>query len=274
MVCRDLLMRTRVSDVMLPCSTFVKPSDLMTRARSVMRTSGLRTLPVLDDDGRLRGIITARQLLRITSTRSNITVSGLMFPPRLISTPSDNLLKLAKNMIEFETSLVPVTKGLGDQNVMGVVRLEDVLRHVAKSLKPSRLTVGDIMTEEVVSCSPEDGISRVWDLMEETRYSGLPVTRYNRPKHAIEVIGMITRSDIIRYGAIRLAEESDKGRFRSSPRVHSLMRTPAITAPPTTPLSEAVNLMLKRNIGRLPVVERGKLMGLVSRADVVEACIR
>ena len=273
MACRELLMRTRVSDVMVPCSTFLTPHDLVTRARSVMRTSGLRTLPVLDD-GRLTGIITARQLLRITSTRSNIPVAGLMFPPRLATTPSDNLLELAKSMIEFEISLVPVTRSLGDQTVMGVVRLEDVLRHAAQSLKSSRLTVGDIMTEEVISCSPDDEISRVWDIMEETRYSGLPVTRYNRPKHILEVIGMITRSDIIRSGSIRLAEESDKGRFRSPPRVHSLMRTPAVVASPTMPLPDAVDLMLRRNIGRLPVVEQGKLIGVVSRADVIEACIR
>lgn len=273
MACRELLVRTRVSDVILPCSTFVKPHDLVTRARSVMRASGLRTLPVLDDDGRLAGIMTARQLLRITSTRSNIPVAGLMLSPRLVATPSDSLSKLVKTMIELEISLVPVVRSLGDQTIVGVVRLDDILRYVARSLKSSELTVRDVMTEEVVSCSPDDEISKVWDIMEETRCSGLPVTRYNRPKHAVEVIGMITRSDIIRSGAIRLAEESDKGRFRSPPRVQSLMRTPAIVVPPNMPLSDAVDLMLKRNIGRLPVVEEGKLVGIVTRGDAVKACL-
>ena len=273
MACRELLVRTRVSDVIFPCSTFVKPHDLVTRARSVMRASGLRTLPVLDDDGRLAGIMTARQLLRITSTRSNIPVAGLMLPPRLIATTSDSLSKLVKDMIELEISLVPVVRSLGDQTIVGVVRLDDILRCVARPLKSSELTVRDVMTEEVVSCSPDDEISKVWDIMEETRCSGLPVTRYNRPKHAVEVIGMITRSDIIRSGAIRLAEESDKGRFRSPPRVQSLMRTPAIVVPPNMALSDAVDLMLKRNIGRLPVVEEGNLMGIVTRGDAVKACL-
>lgn len=273
MACRELLVRTRVSDVMLPCSTFVNPNDLVTRARSVMRASGLRTLPVLDDDGKLAGIMTIRQLLRITSTRSNIPVAGLMIPPRLVATPSDSLSKLARGMIELEISLVPVVRSLSDQTVVGVVRLDDILRYVTQSLRSSGLAVEDIMTKKVVSCSPEDEIPKVWDIMEETRCSGLPVTRYNKPKHAVEVIGMITRSDIIRSGAIRLAEESDKGRFRSPPRVHGLMRTPAIVVPPNTTLLDAVDLMLKRNIGRLPVVEGGKLVGMVTRGDAVDACM-
>lgn len=273
MVFRDLLMRTSVGDVMQPCSTFLNPNDLVTRARSVMRMSGLRTLPVVDDDGKLIGIITEREMLRITSTRSNILVRGFMLPPRLLATPNDNLAKLAEDMIELEVSLVPVVKSLGDQTVMGVVRLDDILRSISHSLKSSKLTVGDVMSKEVVSCGPDDEIPRVWDIMERTHYSGLPVTRYNKRRHVLEVIGMITRSDIIRSGAIRLAEESDKGRFRSPPKVQSLMRTPAVTASPSMPLLDAIDLMLKRNIGRLPVVEEGKLVGILTRGDVI-TCLR
>jgi len=39
------------------------------------------------------------------------------------------------------------------------------------------------------------------------------------------------------------------------------------------PLSDAVDLMLKRKIGRLPVVDQGKLMGMITRGDAVETCI-
>ena len=82
---------------------------------------------------------------------------------------------------------------------------------------------------------------------------------------------MVTRSDIIRSGAARLGEESDKGRFQHPPRVSSIMRTPPIVASPSTPVAEAVDLMLKHNVGRLPVVEDGALVGIVARSDVVKA---
>jgi CBS domain-containing protein len=51
------------------------------------------------------------------------------------------------------------------------------------------------------------------------------------------------------------------------------MRTPAIVATPSMSLSDAVDLMFKRNIGRLPVVKQGKLVGIVTRGDAVKACM-
>ena len=262
-------MRVSISDLMQPCSTFVSSRDLVTRARAVMRSSGFRALPVIDG-GRLEGIITAQQIIRITSTRSNIPVAGLMFPPQLIATPASDLAKIAKDMVRLEISNVPVVQSYSDKTVIGLIKLDDILKIVG-GMK-SKLTVGDIMIKKVVTCERDDEISRVWGIMEQNRYSGLPVTRYDKQKHKLEVIGMVTRSDIIRSGEIRLAEESTKG-GRPPTKVRSLMRTPAITVSPKVPLAEAIEVMLKRNVGRLPVVDEGTLVGIVSRSDIVRvAC--
>ncbi len=263
-------MRVSISDVMQPCSVFVNSRDLVTRARAVMRSSGFRTLPVIDGGG-LEGIITARQVIRITSTRSNIPVAGVMFPPRLIATPADNLAKLAKDMVELEISNVPVVQSYSDKTVIGLVRLEGILKKIAGTMK-TKPTVSDIMTRNVVTCERDNEISIVWGLMEQKRYSGLPVTRYDKQKHKLKVIGMVTRSDIIRSGTIRLAEESVKG-GRPSTKVGSLMRTPAITATLGMSAAEAIEVMLQRNVGRLPVVDEGNLVGIVSRSDIIRvAC--
>lgn len=270
MACRDMLMRASVSDVMQPCSIFVNSHDLVTRARAVMRSSGFRTLPVIDG-GRLEGIITARQIIRITSTRSNIPVAGIMFPPRLIATPASNLIEIARDMTKLEISNVPVVQSYSDKTVIGLIRLDGILKKIAGGMK-SKPTVGDIMTRNVVTCGQDDEISLVWGIMEQNRYSGLPVTRYDKQKHKLKVIGMVTRSDIIRSGAIRLARESVKG-GRPSTKVRSLMRTPAITTTPSMTVAEAIEVMLRRNVGRLPVVGEGNLVGILSRSDVtIAAC--
>lgn len=271
MACRDMLARTSIREIMRSCSTFVGSRDLITRARALMRSSGLRTLPVVDG-GRLEGILTSRDIMRVTSTRSNIPVMGLMFPPQLIVTPADDLLELSKEMVKLGISDVPVVQSHADRTVVGLVRLDDILKKLGGAIKPG-LTVGEIMTRDVVTCGVDDEISAVWDIMENTGYSGLPVVRLDRQKHRPEVIGMITRSDVIRSGITRLGEESDKGRFRSPPRVKLLMRTPAITAAPEMPVTEAIEIMLRRNVGRLPVLSKDGLVGIVSRSDVIKvAC--
>jgi len=269
----DLLARGRVSEIMQPYSFFVSPSDLITKARSIMRDSGLRTLLVLKD-GKLAGMINLKQIMRITSTRSNVTVAGLMMSPRLVSTPDESLDKVAQDIVSSEMSMAPVVRSRSDSTIVGIVRLDDILRHIKKAPHSSKVTIAEIMSKKVVGCTPDDDISRVWRLMEETKYSGLPVTRYNKIKHITEVIGMITRSDIIRSGTTRLEEESDKGRFQHPSSVKHVMRTLPIVAPPNMPVAEAIELMLKHDIGRLPVVEDGDLVGIVSRSDVVKEWLR
>jgi tRNA nucleotidyltransferase (CCA-adding enzyme) len=51
------------------------------------------------------------------------------------------------------------------------------------------------------------------------------------------------------------------------------MRTPAITISSKAPLAKAIELMLRRNVGRLPVVDEGNLVGIISRSDAIRvAC--
>ncbi|MEM2890524.1 MAG: CBS domain-containing protein [Candidatus Hadarchaeum sp.] len=271
MACRDALSGVKVEDVMRPCSIFVTSNDLVTKARAVMRSTGLRSLPVIDG-GRLAGIVTIKEVLQVTSTRSNIAVSGIMSPSKLVATPSMLLVDLARQMVGLEVSDVPVVKSLSDRTVVGLVRLDDVLAQIAGKISPGR-KVEEVMVTDVVTCEPEDEISKIWDLMEKTNCSGLPVIRPDKRRRARQVLGMITRSDIIRSGTIRLSEESDKGRFKSPPKVKSVMRTPAIVVSPQTPISTAIDLMLEKKIGRLAVVAEGNLVGVLSRSDIIKfAC--
>jgi len=267
MVCRGMLAGLSVGDIMRPFSSFIGPQDLVTQARAKMRSAGLRALPVVDG-GKLIGIVTERGVMQVTSTRSNIPVAGIISQTNLVATPSTELADLALQMVDVEISDVPVVRGQNDKTVVGLVKLEDVLRSIAGKI-PATALVGKVMVKNVVTCEPEDDIPKVWDLMGKTNYSGLPVVRYDKRKQITEVIGMVTRTDILSSGAIRLSEESDKGRFRNPPKVKAIMRTPGIVVSPQTPLADAVDTMIKKDIGRLPVVEGRNLVGIVSRSDVV-----
>jgi CBS domain-containing protein len=225
----------------------------------------VRALPVVEG-GRLEGMVTQRDIMRITSTRSNIPVGGVMQPVRLLLTPSSDLSRTARELADFGFDEVPVVQSPTDRVVVGVLRMEDVLRRLLDSLDPS-LKVERVMRREVVTCEADQELSSVWDLMEREELSGIPVVQ--RERGLTKVVGMVTRSDIVSSGKVRMAEESRKG--RRPPRVKSVMRSPAITISPDASLSRAVELMLAKRVKRLPVVQGGQLVGIVSRSDVVNA---
>ena len=253
-----------VSRLVSPLKTFVSPRDLATKARALMREYRVRVLPVLEG-GRLEGVVTQRDILRVTSTRSNIPVAGVMGSLRTMITPATELSKAVLSMVEQGLDEIPVVQSYTDRVAVGILRVEDVMRLLLDSLS-SPPKVASVMTREVAYCHPEDELSQVWELMEREQLSGLPVVEEWRGK--MRVVGVVTRTDIIQSGSVRTAEESKKG--RTPAKVKSIMRTPAITISPNATVVEAVELMLSKKVKRLPVVDGEVLVGIVSRSDILK----
>lgn len=257
---KEILVETQVEEVMQSSPPTISPSDLATRAREVARSTELQSLPVTEN-GRLEGLVTSRDLLHITSTRSNIPVLGLMTPPIIMAAPEWSLAKLARKTIQADVGPVPVIQSSTNKSLLGVVRLEDVLEKISE-VPEGGPKVRDVMSRNVITCNPEDRVSKVWNIMEETNFSGIPVTRRGK------VIGMVTRSDIIKSGRVRLATESEGG--RTPPKVDTLMESPPQTIKADESINKGIQLMVEQSIGRLPVVEDGRLIGILDREDVIK----
>ena len=205
-----------VSKLMVPLSAFIGSRDLVTEARAIMRRHKVKVLPVVDG-GRLEGITTQRDIMRVTSTKSNIPVAGVMQPLKIFITPSTDLSKAARNIADLGLDEVPVIQSPASRTVVGVLKVDDILRSLLGS--PGQdLKVEEAMTSEVISCESDDELSSVWDLMEREELSGLPVVQ--REKGKVKVVGVITRTDIINSGAARIAGESKKGK---RPKVKTIM---------------------------------------------------
>lgn len=91
-------------------------------------------------------------------------------------------------------------------------------------------------------------------------YSGLPVTDDEGT-----VIGIVTELDLL--GAVMSGKELVKT------TAEELMTTNAITAEKDTPVTEIVKIMKEKNIIRLPITDNGKLVGIVSRCDILTSLI-
>lgn len=256
-----------VSNVMSEEVVYVTANDFVTHARQIMRDHHLRSLPVVEDDrfGRVIGILTDQDVLHISSSRSGVTVRGFIIECPAI-TPDTDIYESARMIFDAKLSRVPVIRSIDDQTLAGVLSTTDLL----KKLRPAKhLLVRDVMTDSVVTCSPKDRIAKVWQNMLESDYTGLPVLSPDG-----EVIGVVTRHDIIRAGFARIGMEDGSGtRAKQSPPIERIMSTPAYTIPSATPVSEAIDTMLRLDVGRLSVVDDNKLVGIIDRMDAVQACL-
>ena len=144
------------------------------------------------------------------------------------------------------------------------------------------MNAADLMTSFVVTVKPDATIEYAARLMLQYRISGLPVTDSGGA-----VLGIITESDLLRraetgtekqhprwvsllIGPGRLAQEYVNTHGR---KVGEVMTERVLTVTPQTPISELVALMETKRVKRLPVVDQGRLVGIVSRADVMAALV-
>jgi CBS domain-containing protein len=144
------------------------------------------------------------------------------------------------------------------------------------------MQVSDIMTRGAVTVTADSTIETAARLMLSHRVSGLPVV-----DSAGAIIGMVTEGDLLRrveigtevrhgrwlellLGPGRLARDYVRSHAR---KVDEVMTREVASIGPETPLAEAVMLMEQWHVKRLPVVDRGRLVGILSRANLLSALL-
>jgi CBS domain-containing protein len=144
------------------------------------------------------------------------------------------------------------------------------------------MKVADVMVKDVVFTKPEAPVKEVAALMVERRISGLPVVDGSG-----RVVGIVSEGDLIRRPEIGTDRAKagwmhlfigDEARAREFVKSHGrvardVMTQPAICVVADTPLDEVVRLMQEHRVKRVPVLQGGKLAGLVTRADLLRALV-
>lgn len=148
------------------------------------------------------------------------------------------------------------------------------------------ITAADIMSRRVIAARPDDPVKTVAQLLIDHDISAVPVC----DEHG-NLLGMLSESDIMRP----LSEHSLQKRARwlsllaegdelapafmdyislGAQRARDLMTKPVISASDTMTVPEMADVMTDRKIKRLPILRDGKLVGIVSRADIVRTVAR
>jgi CBS domain-containing protein len=140
----------------------------------------------------------------------------------------------------------------------------------------------DIMTPNVITVGPEDAVQDVARLLLRNQISGAPVVDARGA-----IIGVVSEGDLMRRAEIDTDEKRSwwrrawAGRERlardyvrtNARKVADVMSSPAITVGPDTSLREVASLLERKGIKRVPIVDGGKLVGIISRANLLRAFV-
>lgn len=142
------------------------------------------------------------------------------------------------------------------------------------------MNASDIMTKTVITGKPDTTVAQAAELMTRNRISAIPVLDTDG-----SILGIVSEGDLMRRveGATErtrswwlsfFAEPQTSARGfiqEHGQHLKDIMTTEVTTVTPDTPVGQIAQLLEKRHIKRVPVVKDGKLVGIVSRANLLQA---
>ena len=149
----------------------------------------------------------------------------------------------------------------------------------------SAKTARDIMTPDPISVAPDDSVTDAARLMVDRRIGGLPVLDHGR------LVGIVTEGDLIMQdvklefptyihlldGMIMYppatARFEDELRKAVAASVAAVMTKDVVTVEADTPVEDVATLLVERHVSRIPVVENERVIGIVSKSDVVRSLV-
>ncbi|RUU10966.1 CBS domain-containing protein [Mesorhizobium sp. M7A.T.Ca.TU.009.01.3.2] len=139
-----------------------------------------------------------------------------------------------------------------------------------------------IMTAPVVAIDPSASIAEAAGLMLSSKISGLPVIRSDGA-----LVGIISEGDFLRRGELGTQRKRPRWlEFLVSPgkaadqyvhangrRIEEVMSQDVVTASASASLAEVVELMTRHHVKRIPVVDVGKVVGIITRSDLLRTLL-
>ena len=116
------------------------------------------------------------------------------------------------------------------------------------------IRVGSIMSSPVIVVAPTLPVTKVIEMMYATKHLGFPVVDHD------VLLGMVTVADVQKMQSID----------RDAMQVRDVMTRGVIAVTPETPVVDVLRIMGAKDIGRVPVVDKDKLVGIVTRTDILK----
>ena len=281
----------KVMEIMSSPVVAIRPTDPVAHAKNLMLRHGVKRLVVMDK-GKPAGIVTMRDLAGRLGLGSStwrrrpfdyIPISRVMSKELITVAPGTSVSKAAELMLKHRISSLVV---LDEGRLAGIVTKTDLTRFFAERLG-GRIKVRELMSTDVVTVHRKHSLARVVELMEKHGIGRVVVADGERP------IGIVTESDVTfaqlekpaegieerRVQYTRKAERADRPRYRYVKYValltaEDMMKPELLTIEGEADAARAAGLMLERGISGFPVVENGKLVGILTKTDLTKGVAR
>jgi len=150
------------------------------------------------------------------------------------------------------------------------------------------MKIKDVMNTDVIVCAPDDTLGNLADMFKKNHISGIPVVDKGK------VVGLVSETDLIKLfktpefsndlwlpspfeiieipirNLVKLEETKKFFENMKLRPVKSIMTKTVHAISPDEDLEDASSMMVKYDVNRLPVLDNGKLVGIVARSDIIK----
>ncbi|RZN61982.1 MAG: CBS domain-containing protein [Methanonatronarchaeia archaeon] len=273
----------------------VNPDDTLSHARNIMIKKGVSRLVVVNKESKPVGMLTKTDIsmgLKQDEPKwrrrpiDEIQVKNFMTTNLITATPSDSIKKIARIMIDEKISGIPIiedgSSGLTENGeLIGIITKKDLIDYYPETNKEKKIR--DIYTEDVLTIHRHHTLNRAAEVMQSEGVKRLVVVEENKRPAGIITISDLTfanqknpRNGGLAGKELKMARKESKGgqkRLRSILRdmwvAEDVMSSPLITINPDKKAVEAAEIMSKKGISGIPVVENKELLGIITKTDIV-----
>ena len=274
-----------LNQVIIKRTITVSPNTSLLEAREILLRHNLKRLVVVDVKNKPVGIITEKDIAKTIYALGDkpiksVKISGFMSNKLVTVKKTDSIYDCAKLMKKNHISSIVV---LGKDGILeGLVTKTDLaslfLTHAVAPLKVSK-----IMTRNVITAMPGDSLLYVESLLIHNRIARVVVQRDRVP------VGIITFRDFVPaklpHWIAQSADPKEVQEYKSNfsdfnvNQMNNLLHFKAVDIMSSSPITVdadedvgvAVLLMIRNDISGIPVVKKSKLVGIITKTDIVNA---
>lgn len=244
----------------------VDPEMALSDVVAKMKAENLHEIPVVNGK-KLLGVVSFGTIIRKKNSVIGQKAKHLMDVPPAIKS-STEITEVAETFIATGYRNLPVTKGT---QLVGMVSRADIIDLIRNIKEIKEVQVKDVMSSDVKAVNEKDKVKDALEQMRKLDIRTVPVVDKD-----FRLTGIIGIRDIINYSWSGSGTKSvKKGAYtgESSPveiTVDSIMHNDPYTIGPDAKLGDAVKMMTSKKISTLPVVDKDKVKGIITKYDILE----